>query len=265
MDLSNNDFEGPLPQGYMKNLKAMMGVDGGMLQYMGETYYQDSVTLVMKGSEFKIERILSIFTVFDFSYNNFVGEVPSLIGELKSLKGLNLSHNKLIGSLPSSLGDLINLEWLDLSSNKMVGEIPWQMTELTMLAVLNLSHNHLEGPITTGRQFNTFQSDSYEGNLGLCGFPLSKICGHDVERPSSPQGNFHQEDSDGSDGIINWKSVLVGCGCGVGFGISLGCIVLSERKIQRLIKVFGGKHGQNRCGRGAKQKGRIKNGKRLCS
>ena len=41
---------------------------------------------------------------------------------------------------------------------------------------LNLSENHLVGPIPVGNQFNTFANVSYFGNLGLCGFPLTRIC-----------------------------------------------------------------------------------------
>ncbi|XP_022717769.1 serine/threonine-protein kinase BRI1-like 1 [Durio zibethinus] len=98
------------------------------------------------------------------------------LGELISLQMLNFFHNNFAGPIPPSLGNMVALESLDLSSNKLGGRIPSQLTNLTFLAVLNLSENNLVGPIPHGNQFDTFDNDSYSGNLGLCGLPLSKQC-----------------------------------------------------------------------------------------
>ncbi|KAF3657730.1 hypothetical protein FXO37_14770 [Capsicum annuum] len=81
------------------------------------------------------------------------------------------------GHIPPSLGSLSSVESLDLSGNHLVGEIPAQFASLTSLEVLNLSYNHLEGCIPQGNQFATFENNSYEGNDGLRGFPISKGCG----------------------------------------------------------------------------------------
>ncbi|KAI6672639.1 hypothetical protein NL676_000545, partial [Syzygium grande] len=37
------------------------------------------------------------------------GEIPSVMGDLKGLQGLNLSNNFLTGHIPSSLGNLTAL------------------------------------------------------------------------------------------------------------------------------------------------------------
>ncbi|KAK4594651.1 hypothetical protein RGQ29_018369 [Quercus rubra] len=181
IDLSHNEFHGHLPTKLFKYLIAMKNAsaDKGGLKYMGDHYYQDSVIVAMKGLFFELAKIQSLFTTIDFSNNNFKGEIPKSIGELQSLKGLNFSHNNLIGCVPPSLGNLTNLEWLDLSSNKLEGEIPIQLEDLTSLAFLNLSKNYLFGQIPQGKQFNTFTNDSYNENLGLCGFPMTKACGND--------------------------------------------------------------------------------------
>ena len=146
----------------------MTNVDQGKvaLKYMGEGYYQDSLNLMMKGLYIKLVRIQIVFTTIDFSNNSFRGEMPKIIGRLKSLKGLNFSHNNLTGYIPSLFGNLSNLEWLDLSLNKLIKEIPRQLADLPWLEVLNLSHNQLTRHIPSGKQFNTFANDSYIENLG---------------------------------------------------------------------------------------------------
>ncbi|BFG34744.1 hypothetical protein CerSpe_210180 [Prunus speciosa] len=61
-------------------------------------------------------KILSIFTLINFSCNNFSGTIPKEMGEFKSLYVLNLSGNE-------SFGNMRVLESLDLSQNKLSGQI----------------------------------------------------------------------------------------------------------------------------------------------
>ena len=209
------------------------------LEYMGEDYYQDSVFVDMKGNFVELVKILTILTTIDLSRNNFEGEIPQSTAKLKFLKGLNFSHNKLNGFLPPSLGNLSELESLDLSSNELEGRIPQQLTDITSLAVLNLSENRLVGRIPRGKQFETFVNDSYRGNLDLCGFPLSKLCSNDeVQQPSSP--DFQQEGEDEQTNGIDWMIVMIGFGCGMVIGISIGYMVISERRTAQLLRWIGG-------------------------
>jgi Leucine-rich repeat (LRR) protein len=149
---------------------------GENLQYLGESaYYQDSVVVTIKGKKIELERILTIFTTIDLSCNKFEGEIPKLLGRLTILRLLNLSHNSLTSHIPLSLANLSALESIDLSSNKLTQEIPMQLTSLTFLSMLNLSQNQLTRPIPQGKQFGTFENDSYDGNLGLCGSPSATM------------------------------------------------------------------------------------------
>ncbi|KAL7250969.1 hypothetical protein ACSBR1_012901 [Camellia fascicularis] len=91
---------------------------------------------MIKGYEIKLSRILTVFSIIDFSRNKFQGEIPKSIGRLNSLQRLNLSHNNLEGHIPNSLRNLKNLESLDLSSNKFGGEIPQQLKSLMLLELL---------------------------------------------------------------------------------------------------------------------------------
>ncbi|KAL1174985.1 hypothetical protein V6Z11_A04G055000 [Gossypium hirsutum] len=126
IDLSRNGFTGHIPPELFENLKSMKDilVDKSGPNYMGGNYYQDSVIITMKGLDFKLERILTSFTVIDFSSNHFKGSIAKEVGELNSLIVLNFSHNSLAGNILPSLGKMAALESLDLSSNKLQGRIP---------------------------------------------------------------------------------------------------------------------------------------------
>ncbi|KAM3235920.1 hypothetical protein P3L10_015957 [Capsicum annuum] len=189
--LSYNVFTGNLPTSLFLYLKAMRTIDQIMNapRDKGYRYYQDSVAVVTKVFEREIVRILFLYTTVDLSNNKFEGSVPSILGDLVTLCMLNLSHNELQGHIPLSLGNLSVVESLDLSGNHLIGEIPTQFVSLKYLEVLNLSHNHLKGFIPQGNQFHAFENNSYEGNDGLYGFPLSKGCVNDCiwTRRSSKQ------------------------------------------------------------------------------
>ncbi|KAM3324564.1 hypothetical protein P3S67_005716 [Capsicum chacoense] len=162
----------------------------------------------------------------DLSRNRFEGYLPTIIGDLVGLCVLNLFHNGLEGIIPESLHQLSVLESLDLSSNKIGSEIPQQLASLTFLAVLNLSHNHLVGCIPKGKQFNIFESISYQGNDGLRGLPLSKDCGGNdgVPQASTPV-ELDDEEEEGD--LISWQAVLMGFSCGLAIGLSIIYIMLS--------------------------------------
>ncbi|XP_039689006.1 receptor-like protein Cf-9 [Medicago truncatula] len=232
-DVSGNNFRGPVPTSCLKNFQGMINVNVNKsgLQYMGKAnYYNDSVVIIMKGFSIELTRILTTFTTIDLSNNMFEGEIPQVIGKLNFLKGLNLSHNQIIGTIPQSLSNLRNLEWLDLSRNNLSGKIPMALTNLNFLSFLNLSQNHLKGIIPTGQQFNTFGNDSYEGNAMLCGFPLSKSCKNDEDRPPYSTSNDDEESGFG------WKAVAIGYGCGAVLGILLGYSVFFTGKPQWLAR-----------------------------
>ncbi|KAM3732185.1 hypothetical protein ACB098_11G041100 [Castanea mollissima] len=238
IDISNNQFNGPLPITYFKYWKAMMNEDesGVASKYMGDNYYHDSLNIMIKGHYIEMERVLTILTSIDFSNNSFKGEMPKIIGRLKSLKGLNFSYNNLIGYIPSSIGNLTNLEWLDLSFNKLSGEIPSQLIDLTSLAVLKLSHNQLTGHIPSGNQFNTFNNDSYTNNSGLCGFPLSRTCdNHEAKQPPPP--TLQQDENLEHENGFGWQAVSIGYACGTIFGMFMGYLMFKIRKPKCLVRM----------------------------
>ena len=257
LDLSHNEFSGRLRVHYFGNMKAMMSNDEGKhgLQYLGdhdyshdqfmiEIDYPYTVGVTVKGFETQPFGISTIFTTIDLLSNKFQGEIPEVLARLKFLRLLNLSYNCLTGHIPQSFANLSSLESLDLSSNRLMGEIPMQLTSLTFLAVLNLSQNNLTRPIPQGKQFATFQNDSYYGNLGLCGLPLSIKCSSNASPLPSP--SIFQEDNDSMFASgFGWKAVLMGYGCVFGFGLAMGYVFwFKTKKPQWLVRLFDEGNGK---------------------
>ncbi|KAJ6881349.1 receptor-like protein Cf-9 [Populus alba x Populus x berolinensis] len=254
LDISENNLSGPLPEELFNSLEGMMNVDQDMFymttrNFSGYTY---SIKLTWKGLEIEFVKIQSILRVLDLSSNSFTGEIPEPIGKLKGLEQLNLSHNFLTGHIQSSLGFLTSLQSLDMSSNMLTGRIPVQLTDLTFLEVLNLSQNKLEGPIPVGKQFNTFDLSSFQGNLGLCGFPMPTEC-NNGRVPPLPPSNFNEgDDSTLLEDGFGWKAVAMGYGCGFVFGVTMGYIVFRTRRpawfyrmVERQWNLKGGRTKKN--------------------
>ncbi|XP_028122874.1 receptor-like protein 9DC3 isoform X4 [Camellia sinensis] len=107
------------------------------------------------------------------------------------------------------------------------------------LEVLNILDNQLVGRIPQGSQFNTFGNDLYNGNLALCGFPLSKIC--EEQQPLPPSPTLQHDENSYWEGGFNWKVVVMGYGCGFVFGMVMGYLMFVTRSPECLLKIVEGK------------------------
>ena len=83
---------------------------------------------------------------------NKIRFLPSSIGEMRSLRYLDVHFNELHG-LPHAIGRLTNLEYLNLSSNfSDLQELPETIGDLVNLVELDLSNNQIHAlPDTFGR------------------------------------------------------------------------------------------------------------------
>ncbi|XP_045829707.1 receptor like protein 22-like [Trifolium pratense] len=235
VDIAFNNFSGKLPKNYFRTLKKMKddndNVEPDIIRSaIYNVYYQDSVTLVSKGQQMELVKVLKIFIAIDFSSNHFEGQIPEDLMDLKALYVLNLSNNAFSNEIPSTIGSLKQLESLDLSNNSLVGEIPMQLASLSFLSYLNLSFNHLVGKIPTGTQLQSFQASSFEGNYGLYGPPLTEI----PKRPYDP----HPQPACGRLACsIDWSFLSVELGFVFGLGIIIGPVMLWKQWRVRYCKL----------------------------
>ncbi|KAG6662971.1 hypothetical protein CIPAW_03G279600 [Carya illinoinensis] len=258
IDLSHNGFTGKLPLEIFGNWKqprefansdilSYIQVNSSMAQqrYLCNSWLYDynyTMTMTNKGIAVFYEKVQELLKAIDLSSNRFGGEIPESIGNLRGLSLLNLSNNVLTGLIPLSLANLTELESLDLSKNNLSGEIPQQLTQLTFLGFFNVSNNLLTGPIPQGDQFGTFGNNSFEGNSGLCGRPLSKNCeDSNAYLPAPPSISVDQSQESGSAFEFGWEIlvvVVVGYAFGQVVGVTIGHIVIT-RKHDWFMNIFG--------------------------
>ena len=75
------------------------------------------------------------------------GTLPPELGNLASLRQLELTLNQLTGTIPPELGSLSNIEHLTLEYNQLTGAIPPELGNLAKLRTLYLHNNELTGVI----------------------------------------------------------------------------------------------------------------------
>ncbi|KAI5004364.1 hypothetical protein ZWY2020_031607 [Hordeum vulgare] len=220
LDVASNNFSGNLSLEWFGGLKSMMvklNSSGEIIRTFNRSLglpYQDTVTIYYKSIYRTFDKILTTLTAIDLSNNSFDGTIPGSLGGLISLHVLNMSGNAFTGDIPKEFGGMTQLESLDLSRNQLSGGIPEDLTNLNFLGMLNLRDNHLVGMIPRSGQFATFQNSSFEGNLGLCGLPLSNPCGVSPAPPSAA----HAEKSSHVDVIL---FLFIGLGFGIGFAAAI--------------------------------------------
>ncbi|XP_052194169.1 probable LRR receptor-like serine/threonine-protein kinase At4g37250 [Diospyros lotus] len=112
-------------------------------------------------------------TVVSLRSNYFSGRIPS---GFDSVEVLDLSSNLFNGTLPDDFGGE-NLRNLNLSNNKLSGSINSEFAKkIPANASIDLSFNNLTGEIPQLMALLNQKTDSFAGNVDLCGKPLKKLC-----------------------------------------------------------------------------------------
>ncbi|XP_060667237.1 receptor-like protein Cf-9 homolog [Ziziphus jujuba] len=177
--------------------------------------------------------------IFLVSNNQLTGEVPISICNLKSLQALGLAHNSLNGNLPPCIGDLSgNLVILDIWMNKFDGMIPTTLfAKQCSLKNLNLNGNQLEGflPHSLLDYFLSECCGSWTSHrMSSMWKPLNEACSN-VDKAQQGGDEYEQTNEFGL-----WKIVVMGYGCGMVIGISIGYMMLSDRRIALFLGKLGG-------------------------
>ncbi|KAL3515318.1 hypothetical protein ACH5RR_022220 [Cinchona calisaya] len=116
---------------------------------------------------------LQDLTVVSLKRNFFSGTIPN---GFQYVEVLDLSLNFLNGSLPLEF-DGQRLRYLNLSSNKLSGPVsPEFSKKIPENVTLDLSFNNLIGELPESMAFSNQKTDSFRGNIDLCGKPLKKLC-----------------------------------------------------------------------------------------
>ncbi|PHT30723.1 hypothetical protein CQW23_29643 [Capsicum baccatum] len=194
-------------------------------------------------SDSRTDNLFAQIRVIDLSSNGFSGDLPVILFEnfqaMKIIDETSRTREYIAGDysghyvktlivttkgLDQELPRVLTTYMIiDLSRNIFVGYLPTIIGDLVGLRTLNLSHNGLEG-----KQFDTFENSSYQGNDGLCGFPLSKDCGGDDGVPQAiTTAELDEEEEDSP--MISWQAFLMGYGCGFISVLSTICIMLSTQ------------------------------------
>ncbi|KAK1321858.1 Receptor-like protein kinase HSL1 [Acorus calamus] len=169
VDFSGNNFTGEIPDSY------------GLFPKI------ETLSLLNNLLNHTISAVLgnlSSLKVLNLSYNPFLpGPIPPSIWNLTNLERLWLSGCNLVGSIPPEIGNLKRLINLDVSNNGLTGSIPDSMRWLESVIQIELFNNSLGGTLPTGmgklaklRRFDA----SMNGLVGgipedLCGLPLESL------------------------------------------------------------------------------------------
>ncbi|KAM3220867.1 putative LRR receptor-like serine/threonine-protein kinase [Capsicum annuum] len=110
--------------------------------------FANNINLARNKLQGPIPTQLENVNVIDLSLNNFVGSIPSKIGEAPGIRSISLSRNKIHGSIPESFCHASNvLQVLDLSNNSLSGTIQRNLGNCRSLIYLNLGQNKLTGSV----------------------------------------------------------------------------------------------------------------------
>ncbi|KAG6434549.1 hypothetical protein SASPL_106187 [Salvia splendens] len=181
LDLSNNEFEGSLPEsiGFATSL---LKVDLSHNKFSGKI--PENLTC-LKNVQF-LDLSYNNFGKFGFplslaempnlkevylSGNSLGGEIPDIWDNMRGIMGIGLSSMGLVGSIPRSMGvHLRNACYIGLDNNMLQGVVPHELGDLELVRDLNLENNNLSGRIPFSADFLSKLGGKLklEGNLDLC-------------------------------------------------------------------------------------------------
>ncbi|XP_009588734.3 receptor-like protein EIX2 [Nicotiana tomentosiformis] len=182
LNLVNNSLSGAIPY-WLFNLPSLSILALSMNNFEGfippmiqlkSSRFPTIVNLARNNLQGPIPSQLVNVNVIDLTLNNFVGSIPTLIGEAPGIRSISLSGNKIHGPIPESfcregnilqvldlsnnslsgtirrnLGNCKSLIYLNLGQNKLTGSVPKELERVTSLRYLDLNGNEFDGSFPT--------------------------------------------------------------------------------------------------------------------
>ncbi|PHU18610.1 hypothetical protein BC332_14305 [Capsicum chinense] len=180
LNFANNSLSGAIPQ-WLFNLPALSILALPMNNFIGfippmihlkSSLFPTMVNLARNKLQGPIPTQLENVNVIDLTLNNFVGSIPSQIGEAPGSRPISLSGNKIRGSIPESFCHASNVhQVLDLSNNSLSGTIRRNLGNCKSLIYLNLGQNKLTGSVpeeverVTSLRYLDLNGNQFEGSF----------------------------------------------------------------------------------------------------
>lgn len=152
--MSANKFSGSVPVNFW-SLSGLQFIQLEKNEFKGSipsTISRNLNELLISGNNFSGEIPKEICELknlvnLDLSRNKFSGQIPTCITKLRKLQNLELQENEFEGVIPKGVGSWRELNELNISNNKLTGEIPIELGNLPVLTYLSLEDNSLSGEI----------------------------------------------------------------------------------------------------------------------
>ncbi|KAH0919246.1 hypothetical protein HID58_026906 [Brassica napus] len=151
IDLSDNTISGTFPTWLLANntkLEVLLLQNNSFTSFQLPNSAHKLLFMDVSLNEFNhlfpenIGWVLPHLVYMKLSNNGFQGNLPSSLGNIKSIEFLDLSHNNFHGELPRSF--VMNgyfLKYLKLSHNKLSGEVFPEFVNFTVLWELSMDNN----------------------------------------------------------------------------------------------------------------------------
>lgn len=152
LQLQNNQLEGTLPAGALHGL--------GQLQTMELQENMLYGTMPEEIGDMASLRLLNLS--HQRGLTRLQGSLPNQITRLNELTGLYIQHNQFAGALPAEIWRLSSLEFLEAHANELTGPIPHGIGILDKLRSLQLNNNRIGGTLP-----DTFATMEYMYELRL--------------------------------------------------------------------------------------------------
>ncbi|KAL7253644.1 hypothetical protein ACSBR1_008061 [Camellia fascicularis] len=209
LDLSNNNFESPIPR-WIFSMSSLVSLDISGCNFYGSipSGLQNMTSLRVFDASinnlnstipeglFNLSGLISLRLGFNnihgpipigllnmtslrdiyFPGNAFESNFPNWLYSFSRLESLNLGGNLLQGVISNAIGNLTSLLSLDLSFNQLEGRIPRSLGNLCKLKQIALSRNNFDGEVAQViRSFSRCMSNGLEWVELECNYLLGHL------------------------------------------------------------------------------------------